>query len=230
MNWDLVKNHNLSYNDNPFLLKNFLEYPEYYLSWETVTDCLYRRDLYWEIIGNAGWKENIPLEETVCYGTYQNPTYILNSVNRGRGFVITQYGRYNELTNSLCRDVESNFYCCPDIHIYGGLKGSGSFNIHCDPTVNFIIQVEGVTNWKVFKNRCSPISSIDPVFPDEKNLEIAIETDLSPGDLLYIPNNCYHKASPEGKRLSMSIAMLPKTFNTPTIDRNPLKINYGKQI
>ena len=40
-----------------------------------------------------------------------------------------------------------------------------------------------------------------------KQMVPAIDTMLTPGDMIYIPARCYHQAQPNGKRLSVSIPM-----------------------
>ena len=218
---DLKTAINYSIKDSPFHIKNFLENPSHFLSWEDVNSCLYRRDIGWELIGENNFKKQTPVKSVPWYGNCYDTSFITQHIRAGGGFVITGYGMYNETTNGLCKEIEEQFQCVSDIHVYGGLKNiSQSFKAHSDPTSNFIIQVEGITNWKIFSNKCAMISKEQPVFPDEKDLEIELEINLNPGDLIYIPSRQYHKASPSEKRLSMSIAMLEKTMNTPFINRN----------
>ena len=50
MNWNLIKEKNLKVNNNPFVIKNFLDPPDQFVSWEKVNSGLYRRDMNWEII------------------------------------------------------------------------------------------------------------------------------------------------------------------------------------
>jgi len=222
MNWDLIKEKNLRVNNDPFVIKNFLDPPDQFVSWEKVNSCLYRRDMNWEIISNSGFKTNIPQIDSVWYGIHQDPIFIFDKIRSGSGFVISKYGRFDDKTNQFLYELESNFYSASDIHVYGGLGNANSFNIHCDETCNFIIQVEGTTPWVVYKNSYSFVSSIDSYFPNESEVVPELEVELSPGDLLYIPAWRYHKASPRGNRLSMSIAMMQRYFNTPTMHRESL--------
>jgi len=219
MNWDLIKEKNLKVNNNPFVIKNFLECPTEYVDWNKVNSCLYRRDMNWEIISESGFKTNIPQVDSLWYGTHQDPIFLHDKIRSGSGFIINQYGRFDSAVNQLLYTLEQNFYSASDIHVYGGLGSSKSFNIHCDETCNFIIQVDGTTPWVVYENSYSFISSVDRYFPDKSEVTPELEVELSPGDLLYIPAWKYHQAMPNGKRLSMSIAMLQRYFNTPVVHR-----------
>ena len=50
-------------------------------------------------------------------------------------------------------------------------------------------------------------------------MEPAVDTMLTPGDMLYIPARCYHQAKPSGKRLSVSIPMQHMIPHIKPIDR-----------
>jgi|14_taG_2_1085336.scaffolds.fasta_scaffold01779_2 hypothetical protein len=222
MNWNLIKEQNIQVNNNPFVLKDFFDSPNKYLSWGTVNQCLYRRDMDWQLIDSKGYKMGIPSSQSVWYGHCLDTQFMCNQIIKGCGFVIQQYGRYDKLTNDLLFDVESNFCCASDLHAYGGTQSAGSFQNHCDETCNFIIQVEGTTPWTVYNESFSFITSSNFYFPSDSELTPALEIELTPGDLLYIPAWRYHRALPNSKRLSMSVAMMQRYHNTPCINRQPL--------
>ena len=87
------------------------------------------------------------------------------------------------------------------------------------------MQIEGETQWTVYKNRCSNI--IGPSELTSQNvldemiaqMEPAIDTMLTPGDIIYIPARCYHQAKPSGKRLSVSIPMQHMLPHLKPVDR-----------
>ena len=57
----------------------------------------------------------------------------------------------------------------------------------------------------------------------EEDLELDIEVNLTPGDVLYIPSRAYHCAYPKGERISVSVPCwnkLPSDEPTTQIDRN----------
>ena len=92
---------------------------------------------------------------------------------------------------------------------YCGIGGHGSFNIHEDYAHNFIIQVEGETDWTVYKNKASYLVAKNQGIPnhDESKFEVDINVTMKSGDVLYIPARTYHRAKPKGQRLSVSIPM-----------------------
>ena len=207
MKWNNVR------GSTPLYIPNFLHWPDQYVDWSIVDECLYRRDLHWEIIAPDGHKKEIPSLDSAWYGEYEDIRFVTQKVKRGYGFVITKFGRYNKLTNDLCREVEEEFSCVSDIHVYGGFGDASSFNPHRDATTNVIIQVDGQTPWVVFND----------------DLEPELEVTLTKGDLLYIPFQRLHQAKPSGTRLSMSIAMIPPELKRITIDRGPLTMYNNKE-
>lgn len=224
----------LLYNDQPHYFKNFIDNPQELLTWNDVESCLNRPEIFnFELIDkDTNMKIDIPLSKKAWIWDHpvQDKEFMFDSVNRGHGLVIMNYGSYSEKTNKLLSIFERLFNVNAAIHVYCGLDGSSSFPIHDDYPVNFIIQVEGKTRWKVYKNRISylyKIGSFNDRFPDrrvdESELEVAVDVELEPGDGLYIPARCYHAAFPTGKRLSMSIPCWTKYPNDPpnqSSDRN----------
>ena len=92
------------------------------------------------------------------------------------------------------------------MHVFCGLGDTRSFNIHEDYANNLIIQVEGETHWTVYKNRASNlVEQLEDVDPSK--LEVAVDVNMKPGDIIYIPARTYHRAHPKAKRLSLSIPM-----------------------
>ena len=188
----------------PLYFENLLSNLDDYVTWDDVDACLHRRDVAWQLIGDNGLRDVIvPSFASTWYGEYQDTRYVCQRIKKGYGFIIVEYGQYNPAVNELCREIEEQTGYVVDIHIYGGLNGARSFSPHEDQTANFIVQIDGETPWKV--------DGLDA------------EPTLKRGNALYIPSMKTHGASPNGQRLSMSIAMKPpgKGF---TIDRGPLTI------
>lgn len=224
----------LLHNDQPHFFKNLLPNASDLLSWTDVESCLNRPEIFnFELIDkDSNMKIDIPTAKKVWVWdrVVQDKAFMFNELDKGHGLVIMNYGAYSEKTNKLLSIFERMFDVNSAVHVYCGLEDSGSFPIHDDYPVNFIIQVEGKTRWKVFKNRISylyKIGTLNDRFQnkriDESSLEVAIDVELEPGDGLYIPARCYHAAYPQGKRLSMSIpcwTKLPTDLPSQTSDRN----------
>lgn len=173
------------------------------------TPCIFRsavpsEDLTWEdVYVSITERMYMPIE--IIDGETGNKKFIsdredtdsiLREIFKGNPFVILGFMGANTNTFEFAKNIEKHYNVECDLHVYGGLEKRkfGSFPKHSDPSANFICQFDGVTNWKVYD--------------DEDN--IVIDTKLLPGDVLYIPFEAYHLAEPEGKRLSVSVAMWKK--------------------
>jgi hypothetical protein len=185
-----------------------------YLTWESIEYCLNNPQYYLiEIIKN-GQKLNIPKNKNVWHDEpVDDKKFIFDNINQGNAFVILNYSYYNLVTTQLMKELADKFDVFPDIHAYGGLEGSGSFNIHKDYPPNIIVQVYGETPWKIWKDLTEP-----PV----------IDLVLKPGEVLYVPGGLYHVAIPVGQRVSMSIPCWPNINleTTKQTDRNFYRINH----
>ena len=234
----IVNETNLLADDKPHYFKNFLPNASELLSWDDVESCMNRPELFnFELISaENNMKIDIPTHKKswIWDRTVQDKSFLFDRFNRGDGLVIMNYGSYSEKTTRLLSIFERLFDVNSAIHVYCGLQGSSSFPIHDDYPVNFIIQVEGKTRWKVYENRISylyKIGALNDICQNrkipEEDLRVAIDVELEPGDGLYIPARCYHVAMPSEKRLSMSIPCWTKFPNDPitqSSDRNWYRI------
>ena len=208
---NLIKEQNLNFFDDPFVVKNFLKNVEDYLNWNTLNEAINNDVVEWRLIEEEA-KENFEIPWSKPFWTglgHQNKQFILDHVNNGSTFLITRCCILNDNLKSLVSNIQETFPVACDIHIYGS-KGtnSKSFDPHSDRPNNFIIQAIGDTDWIVFKNRVSNILLYSNYIlhePKKEELIPALEVTLSPGDLLYIPPRAYHAALPSMPRLSMSI-------------------------
>ena len=134
----------------------------------------------------------------------------------GHTCIIEKFEYINHSKKEILKDLEETFNIHASMHVFCGLGDTRSFNIHEDYANNLIIQVEGETHWTVYKNRASNLveqldysanandlsQGVDP-----SKLEVAVDVNMKPGDIIYIPARTYHRAQPKAKRLSLSIPM-----------------------
>jgi hypothetical protein len=188
-----------------------------YINWNTVEYCLNNPQFYpIEIIKNNN-KLQIPKSSQPWHSTeIPDKKFIIDNINQGNSFIILNYSYNNMYTLELMKEISTRFDVYPDIHAYGGLSGSTSFVKHLDFPPNIIIQAEGETPWKIWK---------DP------NDSPVVDVVLKPGEALYIPAGYYHVAEPKGKRISMSIPCWPRQHDNTAnhTDRNFYKINYFEE-
>ena len=92
-----------------------------------------------------------------------------------------------------CR-VSCNAYCSQSQH--------QAFPSHFDTMDVFAIHIEGKKTWRVYEGRFDgPLerpgfnqTSFSPEYHDKAKGDVAMEVELEPGDLLYLPKGVYHDA------------------------------------
>ena len=135
---------------------------------------------------NFTWPEKYWLTDIDTYP----PDVIEKMIDLGTCYIV-DCSRVNEEINSICKFLEEVSGRPTDAHIYFSKKTGESFTPHKDKSGNFIIQVEGETNFKVFDDN-------DNVFIDDI---------MCPGDAIYIPANIKHQAVSTTNRMSISFPM-----------------------
>tara|TARA_Y100000361_G_C11071500_1_gene295956 strand:- start:175 stop:759 length:585 start_codon:yes stop_codon:yes gene_type:complete len=133
------------------------------------------------------------------------PSLVKNIIKQHTCFII-DCSRVNKKINDMCKGIENITNMPTDAHIYFSLnKSNKSFDKHNDSSHNFILQVEGKTNFKVWDNDIEVIDDI-----------------LNKGDLIFIPKYMYHQANSKTKRMSISFAFAENDLDKQ--DRNWLNI------
>jgi len=195
------------------------------LSWDDVNNAINFNIGVVDIIDNDGNRCEIPVSQYFWSNKlFQNKNVIVDDIKSGNCFSISQCFFINKNINTLLSIIEDKFYVVCDAHLYGGINGqANSFSPHVDIPSNFIIQIEGETPWKIYKNIASDMYPQEYInsFKNLDCLEIDLEVTLNPGDVLYIPPRRYHAAFPVGKRLSLSIPSASRKYSNVTpIDRS----------
>lgn len=171
-----------------------------FIGWEDVEWCLNHPSQYGITIIHPNTGEKIETSDKKI---------IFDFINSGSTFIICGFAHYNLETNELARKIQDKLDVTCDLHVYGGLKSHNhsSVGLHKDLSANYICQMDGETNWKIY----------------DDNMNIILDDVLTRGDVLYIPVDTYHCAEPLNKRLSISIAMWNKSIVS-KVDRNYYKI------
>lgn len=158
-----------------------------------------------ELIGPENRKIPIPKN-----GIHQDRRFILDKIKENHSFIITQFYStkqklYDEAKNIL------DFYKCKsvDFHLYGGLnENSYTFGAHSDLASNYIVQLDGKSEWTLYNETESTDNLLNYDNRPESELSVKEKIILNPGDILYIPSGKYHKCVPLDKRISLSIQVL----------------------
>jgi len=120
---------------------------------------------------------------------------------------ICDCSRYNKTINQICNDIEKITNHSTDAHIFFSLDvpSNTGLGIHNDISNNLIIQQEGQTRFKVWKEQETEYRRY-PGLTFEK--EPILDVILNKGDCVYIPRYNWHQAIPITKRLSVSFPMM----------------------
>ena len=217
--------------DRAYHFKNFLLERDKVITWNDVEFCLNTPSMFDVELIDKMTANKIPLEQITKSWTRPVPEHrqILELFNQGNSAVVNNYGCYNNATKDLLRLFEETFNVNCNIHVYCGLDGSSSFKIHEDYPSNVIIQIDGKTLWRVYRNKVSQLLTLGQQ-PREDELELDLEVVLEPGDALYVPARAFHAAIVTEKRLSISVPCWPRQDLTPTMrsDRTHYKINHWR--
>lgn len=199
-------------DNEPRYFQNLVPNVNEYITWESVEYCVSNPQFYTVELIKDNLKSIIPtFKKQWIEKEIPERSFLFEKINQGYAFLINNYGFYNRATEKLLKDLADKFDILPDIHVYGGLEGSGSFAVHKDYPPNIIIQVDGETPWKVWKDTTQS-ATIDVV--------------MKTGDVLFIPAQMYHVCEPNSARLSISIPLWPKeNESVQQLDRTVYKIN-----
>ena len=190
--------------NNSQIFKSYYKKPSDLFSWKEVAFLI--NNHFYNLTRVVGIDDkDIPLAVNDWEGKHQDSSFINKKILEGHAVLLPNVSRYNEKLNNICKALENIFPgSTVDVHAFAGKEGkNGSFRIHSDITTNFIFQIEGFSDWTVYKE-----TSPEP--GDRENddgLTEEIKDTLEPGDVLYIPNKAFHYCQPKGKRLSLSFAI-----------------------
>ena len=196
-------------DDTPQYFPNVIGEVYDWCSWKDVEQCINNPQFYeLEFIKN-GEKLNLPVSPRIWSQPHINKEDCYKLFEDECGMIINNFQFISKKKCELLAGIERQFTVDAAMHVYCGIGGHGSFNIHEDYAHNFIIQVEGETDWTVYKNKASYLVAKNQGIPnhDESKFEVDINVTMKSGDVLYIPARTYHRAKPKGQRLSVSIPM-----------------------
>jgi hypothetical protein len=133
------------------------------------------------------------------------PTSIVKEEIKHHVCYIQDASRASKNINTIASELETLTGLPTDAHIFFSLttKENEGLGIHNDISNNFIVQIEGETNFKVWDIIAEEgIHNIKTI--DKKPM---IEVILKKGDVIYIPKKYWHHAISVTKRLSVSFPM-----------------------
>ena len=210
----ILGSKNWHIDDHPQLFRGIVEDPHVLATWEEVEHCINFPQFYDIKFIDSNSLDFIPIpKHQRCWAhDSQDVRDLMQAWMDGHNLIINNFDSGFRKKQEILKQFEEYFDARMALHVYAGYTGCSSFRVHEDTANNFIIQIEGSTHWTVYKNRCSNIIKPMETCQEEFNemiaeMEPAIDTMLTPGDMIYIPARCYHQAKPTGRRLSVSIPM-----------------------
>ena len=213
-------------DDTPQIWRGIVDDPHQFATWEDVEYCINNPQFYDIKFIHKEHLEWVDIQKHPrCWSRDSEDVNELIEVWKdGHNLVINNFDSGNRYKQELLQSFEKVFKSRRALHIYAAYTGSSSFRVHQDTANNFILQIAGKTHWTVYNNRCSNIVEQAEISHEEFNdmvsqMDPAIDTLLTPGDIIYIPARCYHQAKPDGKRLSVSIPMQHMLPHMKPVDR-----------
>jgi lysine-specific demethylase/histidyl-hydroxylase NO66 len=116
---------------------------------------------------------------------------IYRGYRAGYSVVLNSLHHRSTTVAELCRAVEAELHHRVNANLYLTPRSSQGFHWHVDQHDVLIIQLHGTKQWHVNDRTAGPL---DPATLDATAQQI----DLSPGDLLYLPDRTPHKAVTAG--------------------------------
>jgi len=207
--------------EKPTILRKYVQDAQLLATWKDVEFCINNPWQYGPSIIHKTTQKKLPLktEHSFWFGKdIPDKRQVLGFLEQGHTLVLENYSVHSVATHEICKRIEDLLSVTADMHLHCSLKASSSYPIHCDYADNFILQVLGETEWKVFDKQGDPMYNVT----EAEAGDAVIDTVLRPGDVLWIPAKTYHKANPFEGRISISI---PCSTKSKPIDRRQVKLN-----
>jgi len=141
------------------------------------------------------------------------PPSIIKEIIKKYHCHITDASRVNEKINTICEELDVITGFPTDAHIYFDLteEQNSGFGIHLDYSHNLMIQVEGISNMRVWNIKDYPREFKIKHLDEEPIFDIIME----PGDVCYAPAHYCHEVKSLTKRLSVSFPSCTKVESSP---------------
>jgi len=117
----------------------------------------------------------------------------------------------------LCSTLQEHFQNMVGANVYLTPPGTQGFAPHWDDVEVFMLQLEGKKHWKIYNPRSKeetlPRFSSDNLDQDEVGTPV-IETDLEPGDMIYMPRGTIHQGNCLSEEHSLHITISAYQLNS----------------
>ncbi len=153
-------------------------------------------------------------------------------ISAGHSFMMTNMSQMNERVSALMDSIEGFFENAhADLHVYVSPgAASSAYLAHRDrPQHKIYLQLMGSTTWWIYAHSPSLADDVSAVPPENEAdvLQQQMHFEMTPGDLLYMPPNVFHKVhSDGGPRVSFSIPIIfvDRSAKTVRMDRTHIPL------
>merc|ERR1711892_31875 len=145
------------------------------------------------------------------------PPVLWDFFNNGCSVRLLNPQTYHAAVWRLCSTLQDHFHSMVGANVYLTPPGTQGFAPHWDDVEVFLLQLEGKKHWKIYGPRED--SEILPRF-SSANLEQEeigspiIETDMEPGDMIYMPRGTIHQGNCLGEEHSLHITISAYQMNS----------------
>ena len=151
--------------------------------------------------------EEIDLSKMLDARGFIQPSDALRAFKEGSTLILRNFDRRHSSARDICDKIETLLGHAVMANLYATPRASQGFSLHQDFHDVFVWQLSGSKLWKVHSQKSLP-SSVSKTYP-QTVLDagpIVLETELTSGDVLYIPRGCHHAAA-AGDRESVHLTI-----------------------
>ena len=139
-----------------------------------------------------------------------------NFLRLGATLILNGINLTHEGVRLFIEEVSRSLQAYAHANLYATWKPSQGFNTHWDNHDVFVMQLNGIKEWRLFgESRTSPTPLDEEPNLDRPEEEIWVG-ELTPGDVLYIPRGWWHEASVPDENQGMACIHLTVSFRPVT--------------
>ena len=136
----------------------------------------------------------------------------------GATIVLPALHRVHPPLGEFCRELAAELGSQTQANVYVSPPGAQGFTAHHDTHDVFVLQIDGAKHWTVREPivelplAAQPSSALDP--GEAASSPVALDVELRPGDVLYLPRGWLHEAATAGSRsVHLTVGLLQTTWH-----------------
>jgi ribosomal protein L16 Arg81 hydroxylase len=156
----------------------------------------------------------IPLTDLNGYGRISVIEALYEQYRGGATIALNFLQERSSALMELCQALASDFSASVQVNVYLTPPDEKGLSTHYDTHDVFVLQVEGVKHWRLYKDPIRlPLAGQPYREGEAEPWEFLEEFDLHPGDAIYIPRGFGHEAvALDATSLHMTVGVQPVTW------------------